>query len=130
MRQRWRNERGSALLLVLLAVTVLGLMVGGVALAVHNSGVEANRHEQLVQSEYRMEQTMEIALYMLHQQPDLFEATFRSEPGTSCLPNPEDDNVQVCLETTQSAEGQAVESLVVRAANPAGAIRYTLPAEQ
>ncbi|PWK06254.1 hypothetical protein [Tumebacillus permanentifrigoris] len=127
MRDAWRNERGSALLLVLLVVTVLGMMIGGVTLAVHNSGEESLRHERQVQTEFQMEQAMEIALYMLYNQPDQFEATFRNQSKTPCMVIPPDNPVQVCLETTQGEQGQTAESLVVRAEKPTSAIRYTLP---
>ncbi|KEO82693.1 hypothetical protein [Tumebacillus flagellatus] len=136
----FKNEQGSALLLVFVAVTVLGIMLGGVTLAVHNSQNQSLLHERNVQAEYRAEQSMELAVYMLYNQPDQFTATFRSDTGTHCMVNPSDPTVNVCLETSTDEQGQTVETLVASAdgagfgnsspAKPESAIRFQLTASE
>ncbi|MBL0387066.1 hypothetical protein JJB07_10425 [Tumebacillus sp. ITR2] len=138
MYRGWRSEEGSALLLVFLAVTVLGMMIGGVTLAVHNSANQSIVHEKEVQAEFHAEQSMELAVYMLYNQPEQFQATFRNATGTNCLTNPNDSEVNVCLESNTDADGYVWETLVARAkisgqdetANPLSAIRFQLTASE
>lgn len=124
----WREERGSALLVVLVAVMVLGLMLGSVALVVRNTGEQATRHEQQVQAEFQAQRAMEIALYLFYEQPEQFQQTFRQE-SPACLSIPEDPQIQVCVESATDAEGQLMETLVARSSETQAfsTIRFALP---
>jgi hypothetical protein len=107
-----RNEQGSALLLVLIAVVVIPILFGGLYLTLQHSHRLTAEQELQVQAEYQAQKMMEIALYYYYRQPEQFQSVFS---GGSCLHDPKNAENSVCLE---QSNGQA--TLVARGTADSG----------
>lgn len=97
------NERGSALLLVMLAVVFVGMLFGSLYVLSQASHEQALDHQLQVQAEFDAQKMMDIALYYYYQDDERksFDELFATD---SCYTDREDANDKVCLEVNEDGE--------------------------
>ncbi|HEU4965135.1 MAG TPA: hypothetical protein VFV52_15005 [Bacilli bacterium] len=105
MRRLWTSERGSALLLVMYAVVISGLLFGSLWLVVQQEQTQSVWHQQAVQAEFEAQKLMEIALYYYYNEPEEFERQFAAEDPCETYGSTAG---QVCLQTDAAADGSRV----------------------
>ena len=109
MRGRGKGERGSVLLMIMVAVTVAGILFGALYVGLSSSHRQAMEHELQVQAEFDAQKMMEIALYHFYQQDD-FEGKFTGEGH--CLEDTEDRQDKVCLTIEKNSAGDTTKELL------------------
>ncbi|MGB8955848.1 MAG: hypothetical protein WCC10_10780 [Tumebacillaceae bacterium] len=109
MRRRGKGERGSVLLMIMLAVAVAGILFSALYLALSSSHRQAMEHELQVQAEFDAQKMMEIALYHFYRQED-FEGKFTGEGH--CLEDADDKQDKVCLTIETDSEGVYTKELL------------------
>lgn len=94
MLRQWKSERGSALVFVMYAVVISGLLFGALWVLVQSESRQAVAHQDRVRAEYEAQKLMEIALYEFYNAPDQFELHFTTD-------DLEDDEVCYSFDTPE-----------------------------
>lgn len=83
MRGVWKNEQGSALLLVMMGVMIAGIVLGGLYLAIGSATRQAATHREQVVAEYDAQGMMNIALAYYYNNKTQFDQMLPS--NNSCI---------------------------------------------
>jgi hypothetical protein len=123
----WKNERGSALLLILIGVVVTGIIFGSLYLSLEYSQKLTLSEELRVQAEYDAQKMMDVGLSYYYQGTEAFDAKFSVKPP--CIT---EGGASVCLQIaadnsrTLVATGTRTRDAAQWHGNETREIRYTL----
>ncbi|MGZ4121583.1 MAG: type IV pilus modification PilV family protein [Tumebacillaceae bacterium] len=72
----WKNERGSALILVMIGVMIAGIVIGGLLMLANHTNRQAATHREQVVAEYEAQGLMNVALAYFYNNQTLFDQKF------------------------------------------------------